>query len=787
MPSPSVEERVLTGELLGHYRILEKIGAGGMGEVFRALDEHLDRVVAIKVLPPRVFNDDSARRRFRKEALALSRLNHPNIATIYDFDSAAGVDFLAAEFIEGSSLRDLLAAGPLAPTELVRLGCQLAEGIAAAHAKGVIHRDLKPENILVTPDRRLKILDFGLAVLEYSGTTSTITKSDLAVAGTVPYMAPEQLRGQKLDVRVDIWAVGAVVYEMATGRPPFPQTGPLLIDAILNGEVLPPSRLNRALSPSFDWIVSKCLEKEPRRRYQTSSDLLIDLRKLTSGQMDGRLSFAAKKQSGAPSGRPTPRKPASSRTRKRRGGRVTSRPGEVESLVVLPLTDLSPTSEEEYFADGMTDALISALAKIRSLRVISRTSAMRYKHSRKSLPQIADEVGAAAVIEGSVLRAGGRVRITVQLVEAASDSHLWAETYERSLGDVLLLQSELARAIAEKVTAELTQEEQDRLAQPEPVNTEAYDLYLKGMFHWYKISREHQEIAKDYFELALQKDPNCALAYAGLAQVWHTYADSGFMPPREAFARAKAAVLKAVELNDSLPDIHVALAFSRVTEYNWPAAEAEYRRAVELDPNSAHARFMYGDFLISMRRAEEARSQMDEVFRLDPFNSAYRCFQSWHLLYEGKYDDAVAHARKVSAAEPNFPAARLALWGGYFGLGRYSDALGEARTFYALLQDAEIAGVLIGADARSEYEKVMRAAAEILAARAATNYVPGVRVARFYAHAGAVEPAIEWLEKSRANQESTLLHLSVGWDWVRLRKHRRFQDLIASLRLPACD
>src|SRR5215831_1872000 len=291
MPSPTVDERVLSGERLGHYRILEKIGAGGMGEVFRALDEHLDRVVAIKVLPPYAFNDDSARRRFRKEALALSRLNHPNIATIYDFDSAAGVDFLAAEFIEGSRLRELIGAGPLPPAELVRLSCLLAEGIAAAHAKGVIHRDLKPENILVTPDRRLKILDFGLAVLEHSSTTSTITKSDLAIAGTVPYMAPEQLRGQKPDARVDVWAVGAVIYEMATGRAPFPQSGPLLIDAILNGQVMPPSRLNPALSPLFDWIVSKCLEKDPRRRYQASRDLLLDLQRLTSAEMDGRPSF----------------------------------------------------------------------------------------------------------------------------------------------------------------------------------------------------------------------------------------------------------------------------------------------------------------------------------------------------------------------------------------------------------------------------------------------------------------------------------------------------------------
>jgi len=779
MAQGALGQSSLEGMILGHYRIVEKIGDGGMGTVYLAHDEHLDRRVAVKVLPLGSLVDELARKRFRIEALALSRLNHPNIETVHDFDSDGGIDYLAGEFIEGRSLRDLVTAGAQPQREVLRLGIQLAEGVVAAHEKGVVHRDLKPENIRVTPDGRLKILDFGLAVLDPTSNLSTTTKSVLSIAGTIPYMAPEQLRGQEVDRRVDIWAIGAVLYEMATGRLPFPQTGPPLIDAILNREIVPASQLNRDVSPTFDRVVSRSLEKDPGRRYQTAEDLLFDLRKLATVSPARKPSRMIVKGSSHGASRYPSCGNRKSRARGRSNGSV-----DVKSLVVLPLGDFSPGGSEEYFADGMTDTLISALAKVRSLRVISRTSAMRYKGTEKSLPQIAAELGADVVVEGSVLRAGGRLRITLQLVDAATDSPVWAESYERSSCDVLMLQSEVARAVAEQIRVELSPEEKNRLAQRKPVNAEAYDLYLKGMFHWYKLSREHQEIANNYFDLALRKDPSCALAYAGRALVWYTWGDSGFIAPHEAFQHGKAAALKAVELDDSLPEIHVALAFYRVCEYDWPAAEVGYQRAIQLGPNSAHARFLYADFLISMGRREEARYQMDEVLRLDPFNPAYECFGSWHLLYDGNYDDALAAALKVIAAEPDFPAAHLALWGSYFCLARYADALAEARIFFFLLRDSEVTSVFSDARTRKEYEGVMKAAAEVLAARATKTYVPCIRVARFYAHAADVERAIDWLEKARTNRESTLLHLSVGWDWRGLRQHPRFKNLQGALGLP---
>ncbi len=770
---------------LGHYRLLELIGAGGMGQVFRAFDEHLERDVAIKLLSPGAFGDESARRRFRKEALALSRLNHPNVATVYDFDTEAGMDYLAIEFIQGSTLRDLVSAGPMPEKQVVRFGMQLADGLAAAHENGVVHRDLKPENLKITPDGRLKILDFGLAVVvEPSMSGSTTATTGMRAAGTLPYMAPEQLRHEELDPRVDIWAAGAVLYEMATGRPPFPQAGPLLIDAILNRETKPPSQINRAISPVLEWVITKCLEKDRNSRYQSSKELLIDLQKLgtvSAAAGAAKPKTARSATSPRPGARTRRRATAASRRSK---PRTQSRASALQAIIVLPLQDLSPAASEEYFADGMTDALISALARIRSLRVISRTSAMRYKGTQKSLPEIAAEVAADAVVEGSVYRAAGRVRITVQLVDAATDCHLWAETYERSLSDVLLLQSDVARAIAEKVRVELSPVEKDHLAQQKPVNSEAYDLYLKGMFHWYKLSREHQDIAKDYFQLALQKDPNLAAAYAGLAQVWTLSADAGFVRPRDAYPQAKEAASKALELDETLPDTHVALGFCRSAEYDWPAAETEFKRAIELDPNSVHARFMYCDFLISMRRFEESRHHLDEVFRLDPFNSVYRCFQSWHLLYQGRYEEAIAEAQKVIATEPNLAAARLALWGGSFACGRYGEAVAAARSFYSLLHDSDIVNVLPAASQKDEYERVMADAARVLVDRSAKTYVPCIRVARFFAHAADPDHALEWLEKARRNQESTLLHLSVGWDWVPLYGDPRFRELLTALNLP---
>ena len=523
---------------LGHYRIVEKIGAGGMGEVYRASDEHLARDVAIKVLPPGTLLDESARKHFRKEALILSQLNHPSIATIYDFDTQQGVDLLVMEYIPGITLSEKVAVGALPEKEVLRLGVQLAEGLAAAHEHGIVHRDLKPGNLRLSSDGRLKILDFGLAKLWHPVTASAATESlseTQTMAGTLPYMAPEQLLGEEIDARTDIHAAGAVLYEMATGQRPFRDVEHShLIGSILRRPPRPLTALNPKLSPELERIIEKCLEKEPENRYQSAKELAIDLRRLAM---------------------PTSALPAAgSHTRARHNqrwylipaatitailivagvlvwnshdlrDRLLNRAGSsrIQSLAVLPLANLSGDSSQDYFADGMTEALITNLSKIRALKVISRTSVMQYKGARKPLPQIARELGVDGILEGSVQRSGGRVLVTAQLISAATDTHLWAETYERDLRDVLVLQSEVASSVAREIRVALTPEESKHLGSAHQVNPDAYESYLKGRFHWYKLSKEELDNAERYFQLALEKDPSYALAARGRTLIFHAW------------------------------------------------------------------------------------------------------------------------------------------------------------------------------------------------------------------------------------------------------------------------
>jgi len=752
------QERML-GRTLGRYRILEQIGAGGMGVVYRARDERLERNVALKILPPGTLTDDSARHRFRKEALALSRLNHPSIATVHDFDTQEGIDFLVTELIPGVALDEKLMAGSLPEKEAIRIGMQLADGLEAAHCEGVIHRDLKPGNLRLTPEGRLKILDFGLAKTVDPASQVSVTDSvqEAGPAGTLPYMAPEQLKGERVDARSDLWATGVVLYEMATGQRPFQgKTSMALADQILHAPIAAPGAVQPRLSSRFAELILKCLERDAENRYQSAKELQVDLRRLTL---------------------PTATGTAVAATRKR------ARPKRVRSVAVLPFANLSRDPEQEYFADGMTEALICDLAKLRGLRITSRTSVMRYKGGTTPLPQIAEELNVDAVVEGSVLRAGQRVRITAQLIHAASDTHLWAENYERDLEDVLLVQSEIARTIAREIQVAVTPEEARRLSGARRVNPDAYEAYLKGRFHWYKLSREHLDTALAYFQLALEKDPGCALAYGGIAGVWGSRADCGFVPHREAIPKAKVAAQRAIELDDSLAEAHISLAIVRCHEWDWVGAEKEYQRAIELTPNSAEAHFFYTDVLISTRRFDEWKVHMERARELDPLNSFFQCFFGWHLLYLRRVDEAIAELRKTLNTEPNLPAAHLRLWGAFYQKQSYDQALAEAKTFFELLGDKETAETLARGYPQAGYTGAMRLAAETLAARSRLSYVSPTQVARLYAHAADKDQALLWLEKAHEEHVIAMVHLGVDLDWDFLHDDPRFQDLLRRVNL----
>ena len=458
----------------------------------------------------------------------------------------------------------------------------------------------------------------------------------------------------------------------------------------------------------------------------------------------------------------------------------------IRSLAVLPLLNLTGDPQQDYFADGMTDALITDLAKIRAVKVISRTSVMQFKDVKKPLREIAQALGVEGILEGSVQRSGGRVRITVQLIRVATDTHLWAESYERDSRDVLTLQAEVAQAVAREINVALTPEESAHLSRARPVNPEAYEAYLKGQSHWYWLSREHLDTALEYFDLALQKDPNYARAYVGVANVWMMRGDAGFMPPSEAMPKAKAAVSKALALDDSLAEAHMAFAnFAGPYDHEWSIAEREFRRGIELNPNSADGHFMYADFLISMKRTDEWNREIHKTLELDPFNPFFQCFYGWHLVYLQRYDEAIAQLHKVLEPEPDFSSAHMGLWGAFYKKGMHEEALAEARKFFSVLHDREVEEALTRGYAEGGYARAMHLGAEVLAARSKQTHVPAVRIARLYAHAGDKDQALHWLQRAAEERETPLTHLEVAWDWDFLRSDPRFRSLLRTMNLPS--
>ena len=781
----------VAGEVLGHYRVVEKIGAGGMGEVYRARDEHLDRDVAIKLLPQGVIADEAARKSCRKEALALSRLNHPNIETIFDFDSDNGVDFIVTEYIAGEGLDQKLAAGALPEKDIVGLGSQLADGLAAAHERNIVHRDLKPSNLRITPDGRLKILDFGIAKLmapaSLDATTASLSESR-RFAGTLPYMAPEQVRGEKLDARTDIWAAGAVLYEMATGHRPFRAQGLNVTEQILHQAPAAPSIMSARVSQALEGTILKCLDKDPDARYQSAKELGVDVRRL-------RMLAAT---ASPPPPRPKPRArlfaiaaavvalvALSAVTylyfgRKRPAPAVTP---QITSLAVLPLENLSGDPEQEYFVDGMHEELIATLGKIGSLKVISRTSVMQYKAARKPLPTIAKELAVDAVVEGTVRRSGNQVRITVQLVEGATDQNVWTNSYQRELRDTLALQSDVARAIAQEVRVALTAEQEARLAKAHPVDAAAHDAYLKGRYYWNKRTTPDLQKALEYFRQALVLDPHYALAYAGVADCQFIAAARGFQPAEETYAEAEVAATRAVQLDDLSAEAHASLGVMKASKHDWSGAEREFQRAIELNPSYATAHHWYSVYLSAMGRHSEAVAEITRAQELDPFSLIISEAAVWPFYVTRQYKEAIKRYEKIIATDPNFVPV-------YYDLGRaylYNGQVDEAIRVHLNLN------TLSGSDptARAELAHTYAVAGRRNAAGWILNellesskrrYVSPFDMAKIYAGLGEKGQALDCLEK--ASRVHSLLDLQVDPDLDPLRSEPRFRDLVRRLNFP---
>jgi len=669
------------GTRLGPYEILGQIGAGGMGEVYRARDARLQRDVAIKVLPASFSADPDRLRRFKAEARAASALNHPNILTIHDIGTDEGAPYLVSELLKGESLRDRLQRGPLGTATAVDIAGQVADGLAAAHEQGIVHRDLKPENLFVLPDGRVKILDFGLAKLtgpdrspfDHDGSlTAPVETESGLVMGTLGYMSPEQLRGGTVDNRSDIFSLGAILYEMLTGRRAFSRSTPAdMISAVLNEEPpLIPGTVE-GLAHGLERIVRRCLEKDPETRFRSARDLAFALRESTA--------FAGVAQ---PAGARTSDRATTLLRRLFIGGlaivvvgfviALTTRAGlprrwltgktdRIASLVVLPLTDLTGEPGQQYFVDGMTEALTTTLAQVRSLKVISRTSAVQYAGVKKPLREIAQELGVDAIVEGSVVRAGNRVRVTAELIQANSETHLWAKSFERELVDVLALQSDVARAVAEQIEVSLSPDEKSRLTANIPVNVKAYEAYLLGRFFLDEGTEESLNKARDQFTKALDIQNNYAAAYSGLASYYAILPFYSSISPAEVFPKARATAEKSLELDEGLAEAHASLAYIRAYyEWDWTAAEREFRRALELRPSYADAHFSYSRFLAAAGRMEEAVAEIRRAQNLDPRSLSLKANQALLAYFGGHYDQALKELLDVRDLDPTLP---LAHWG----------------------------------------------------------------------------------------------------------------------------
>ena len=784
----------------GAFEVLARLGAGGMGEVYRARDTRLDREVALKVLPPDTVTDDEARARLLREARLASKLNHPHVCTIHEVGEADGQLFIAMELVEGESLAERLAGGALPREQVLRYGVQIADALAHAHERGVVHRDLKSANIVLTAAGRAKVLDFGLAkqlVEKNLSKVMTMSQASLTtpgtVAGTLAYMAPEQLRGRPADARSDIWALGIVLYEMAAGRRPFQgPTGFALSAAILNEPPAPPPPAATPLV-ALAAILERCLAKEPGERFQRAGELRAALE--TAQASDGVTRVpTARTAVGAPSRRRWLAAAVAlglAATVALDVGGVRSRlaggtaPHAFDSLAVLPFENLSGDPDQSYLAAGIHEALITELARLSGLeRVIARASAVRYEKSDKPLKQVARELGVTTLMTGSVLRSGGRVRVTAHLIDPATDAQLWSDSFEREMRDVLALQNEIVAAITRKTRLRLTPREQARLATAKPVDPEAYEAYLKGRFHWYRFAPRDLEVALDYYRQVLEKEPLYAPAHSAIADVWSGRIVLGIVPPAEGWPRAKEAANRAVELDPSLAEAHCVLANVHASwEWSWANAEREYRRALELNPGYADAHLFYSHFLSVMQKSDEALAEGRRALELDPHNVFFQGLYGWDLLFARRIDDAIARFRETLQLQPESEIAREGLWRAYFLTARYEDALAAAIQLFA--GDAEVVESLTSGQREAGYPAAMRAAAETLVARSRTAWVRPVRIAALYDHAGMPDAALEWLERAFEARAHDMYYLGADPYSEALRSDPRFRDLLRRLRLPA--
>ncbi len=804
----------MIGLTVSHYRILEKLGGGGMGVVYKAEDLRLGRYVSLKFLPVELSKDLQAIERFQREARAASSLNHPHICTIYDVDQYEGQNFIVMEFLEGQTLKHRIMGKPIDLERVPEYGYQMADALEAAHAKAIIHRDIKPANIFLTDRGQVKLLDFGLAKLlpERKGagrakqaaaafgvtTQDAHLTSDGVALGTVAYMSPEQVRGQELDERTDLFSLGLVLYEMSTGQRAFTgNTSGVIFDAILNRPPTPPGRLNPTIPIQLENIIAKALEKDRELRYRTASDLRADLQRLKRDTDSARaLPFTPGQASRQKLRRYWPHfvwggvlavllllfgmNVGNLRDRVFDG---TSQ-SRIESIAVLPFANLGNDPKTEYLSDGITESLINSLSQLPNLAVMSRNTVFRYKGQATDPQKVGHDLHVRAILTGRLIQTGDELLISVNLEDVENSRQLWGEQYNRKLSNLVSVQQEIAGDIYGRLRPRLAGEEKKLLAKRPTENVEAYQLYLQGLFYWNKWTQADFKKAADYFTQAVQKDSRYALSYAGLADTYSLLGDAGYLPPSEAWPKAKAAAMQALDIDDALAEAHTSLGLVREHfEWDWAGAEQEFKRAIELNPNSATAHHWYGAYLANMGRSEEGLRETKKAQELDPLSLIINTSLGWQLYVARHNDQAAEQLRKVLDIDAKFSPARRMLEEVYAQMGKQKEAVAEREKILSLSGSPELAASIEEDFSKAGYKGVLQSWLDGLTEISKHGYVSSYSIAQAYMRIGEKEKAFGWLEKAYEERDSGLVSLAVEPMFDPVRSDPRFRDILRRMKL----